>query len=47
MKRLIHKKWFRRSLQGLVIVVSLLALATAAVNHHAAGVKRDALESRK
>lgn len=47
MKRLIRKNWLRRSLQGLVIVVSLFALAAAAVNHRAAGVKRDAVESLK
>ncbi|QJE95608.1 hypothetical protein [Luteolibacter luteus] len=47
MKRLIRKKWFRRSLQGLVIAVSALALADATVNHRAAGTKRDAVELLK
>lgn len=47
MKRLIRKKWFRRSTQGVVILVSLLGLANAMANRFAAGAKRDALRSLK
>jgi hypothetical protein len=45
MKRLIRKKWLRRSTQGVVILVTLLGLANAMANRLAAGAKRDALES--
>lgn len=47
MKRLIRKKWLRRSTQTVVIVASLLGLASAAANRRAAGAKRDALEGLK
>lgn len=47
MKQLIRKKWLRRSTQGLVVVVSLLGLASAMANRRAAVAKRDALSSLK
>jgi hypothetical protein len=47
MKRLIRKKWFRRSTQAVVIGASLLGLANAAANRRAAGAKRDALDALK
>lgn len=44
MKKLLCKTWFRRCIQALVVVVSLVVLLIAGVNRWAAGKKYDAVK---